>query len=119
MGAGFATQLIYHDKVDAIFGPVCLSAAEIVASLAAYKNTPHFLWTTTSADFFVGRKKYPTTISSAGTVTGTLMVLGKMLERFRWTEMAFLYTSAAFMTAEHVPVCNYFAEALAVGIRIF
>jgi hypothetical protein len=85
--------------------------AEIVGSLATYTNTPVFLWSTVSGNF-VSRVKFPTVVSSAGTVNGFTTALANVMKQYNWTQIAFLYTTVDGANAEHVPFCGEFADTM-------
>ncbi|KAI6170893.1 Guanylate cyclase [Aphelenchoides bicaudatus] len=96
LAVGYASRMIKHQDVSALFGPTCITSAETVGALATFYNIPIFLWSTMNYDF-INRKKYPTSVSAAGTVGGLLTATTNVLKQYNWTQIGFLYTAVQMM----------------------
>ncbi|KAI6177871.1 Guanylate cyclase [Aphelenchoides bicaudatus] len=109
LAVGYTSGMIKRQNISAMFGPTCIESAETVGALATYSKIPIFLWSTMNSEF-LNRKKYPTSVSAAGTVTGLLIATANVLKKYNWTQVGFLYTEAINGHAEYVPFCTDYAN---------
>ncbi|KAI1695986.1 receptor family ligand binding region domain-containing protein [Ditylenchus destructor] len=89
---GYTTKLIQQDGVDAIIGPSCATSAIVSGIVAAYYNTPIYVWGAATASELADPVRFPT----LGNVGVNTYVLGQavrsLLVQYNWTEFALLYT---------------------------
>ncbi|KAK0410045.1 hypothetical protein QR680_004912 [Steinernema hermaphroditum] len=90
--AGFTTQLIQQDRVDAIIGPSCSTSAIISGILGAFYNIAIFTWGASSSSELTDAQRFPTVATvNANTFTLGLAIREVMLE-YEWKEFALVYT---------------------------
>ncbi|KAL3071733.1 hypothetical protein niasHT_035634 [Heterodera trifolii] len=88
---GYANELILNENVDVLIGPACVTSAIAVGYVAAFYNTPIYLWGPTVAPALFNNTIFPTVNNVNVNTDMFSLAIQSVLLQFNWTEVSFVY----------------------------
>uniref|UniRef100_A0A1I7XYJ3 ANF_receptor domain-containing protein n=1 Tax=Steinernema glaseri TaxID=37863 RepID=A0A1I7XYJ3_9BILA len=95
LSAGSAVSLIRDDKVDVIFGPTCSTPAITVGTIAAYYNTPIYLWGLVTSHQLADSVKFPTATRMSADSADLAEAFLAFMKHHNYDQFAFVYMITA------------------------